>query len=146
MLLESTLLSNWLFGWVASGKIPSKDLKKTAYRHTNQTNTLLNAAPTTYHVYIDIEIVEARCWYVVAHSFICWLSCALSHNIIYNTHTVIPWFCVALLHFASLLQFYFQIQPIFHCCLLSFAYAFAHSHSTIFFLFFLLNYVLCSLK
>lgn len=45
MLLECTLLSNWLFGWIARGKIPSKDLKKTAHRHTNQ-QIRLNAAPT----------------------------------------------------------------------------------------------------
>lgn len=97
MLLESTLLSNWLFGWIASGKIPSKDLKKTAHRHTNQ-QIRLNAAQ-------QHTIPKACCWLLVASECV-----AHSQHIRCVCLLLSPLFC-----FTSPLcyNFSFQIQPIY---------------------------------
>lgn len=91
MLLESTLLSNWLFGWIAHGKIPSKDLKKTAHRHTNQQIRLNAARHTIYQTCCQCVVVAAAA------------AAASRYNIVLYFGSVL------LLHFA-LLQFYFQIQ------------------------------------
>lgn len=101
MLLESTLLSNWLFGWIARGKIPSKDLKKTAHRHTNQqirawTHSMLNQQ------HILALSCRLKSLSLSLSRYTQWCQCVVQLEYFYTSSM--------LLLYSTVLQFYFQIQ------------------------------------
>lgn len=101
LLLESTLLSNWLLGWIAHAKIPSKDLKKTAHRHTNQQirlNAARHAIPNMLLLLLPMCIAAAilygrcYCFILLCYNFI------FRFNDVGSLHSFLPiWFVLFVL-------------------------------------------------